>query len=144
MKQPDLHPDALADLRHSGLSDATIGRCGVYSVRPADLKACPIPGVEHALAFPYFGIDGTPSNLQRWKLFYEGDPGDKPKYWQPKGSDPLPYFPPLVDWARIASDPTVPLLISEGEKKSPRFLSTRSSLHWHCGGLELARQARYW
>lgn len=118
MTQPVLHPDALADLRGSGLSDATIGRCGMYSVRPADLKECPISGVEHALAFSYFGIDGTPSNLQRWKLFYEGNPGDKPKYWQPKGSDPLPYFPPLVDWARIASDPTVPLLISEGEKKS--------------------------
>ena len=118
MSQPVLHPDALADLRHSGLSDTTIERCGVHSVRPADLKACPIPGVVHALAFTYFGIDGTPSNFQRWKLFYEGDPGDKPKYWQPKGSDPLPYFPPLVDWAHIGRDPTVPLLISEGEKKS--------------------------
>ena len=118
MTQAALHPDALADLRHSGLSDATIGRCGVYSVRPADLKACPIPGVVHALAFSYFGIDGAPSTFQRWKQFYEGNPGDRPKYWQPKGSDPLPYFPPLADWTHIASDPTVPLLISEGEKKS--------------------------
>lgn len=118
MPQPALHPDALADLRHSGLSDATIERCGAYSVRPVDLKACPIPGVIHALAFPYFGIDGAPSTFPHWKLFYEGNPGDKPKYWQPKGSDPLPYFPPLLDWVRIASDPTVPLLISEGEKKS--------------------------
>ena len=117
MTQPALHPDALADLRHSGLSDATIDRCGMYSVRPADLKVCPIPGVVHALAFSYFEIDGTPSTFQRWKLFYEGDPGDKPKYWQPKGSDPLPYFPPLLDWARIASDPTVPLLISEGHNR---------------------------
>jgi hypothetical protein len=113
-----LLPEHLKDLQKSGLSDATITRCDVHSVRPADLKACPIPGVVHALAFPYTALDGTPLELQRWKLFYEGEPGDKAKYWQPKGSDPLPYFPPLVDWQDLASDTTTTLLITEGEKKA--------------------------
>jgi putative DNA primase/helicase len=113
-----LHPDALADLRKSGLSDATLARCGLHSVRPKDLKACAIPGIVHALAFPYFALDGTPSDFQRWKLFYDGEPNDKPRYWQPKGSDPQPYFPPLVDWQALASDPTQPLLMTEGEKKA--------------------------
>ncbi len=113
-----LHPDALADLRRSGLSDETIARCGLQSVRPAGLEACPIPGVVHALTFPYYALDGSPSDFQRWKLFYDGEPGDKPKYWQPKGSDPQPYFPPLVAWQSLASDPTQTLLITEGEKKA--------------------------
>ena len=30
----------------------------------------------------------------------------------------MPYFPPLVDWQGLASDPTQPLLITEGEKKA--------------------------
>lgn len=113
-----LHPSALADLRASGLTDETIASCGLHSVRPKDLKACRISGVVHALAFPYFSLDGSPVDFQRWKLFFEGEPGDKPKYWQPKGSDPLPYFPPLIDWQVLAGDSSVSLLITEGEKKS--------------------------
>jgi hypothetical protein len=121
---PPLHPDALADLRESGLRDATIARSGLHSVRPADLKACRIPGVVHALAFPYNGLDGTPSDFQRWKLFYGDEAGDRPKYWQAKGSGPVPYLPPLCDWTRLASDPTVTLLIGEGEKKVSRLVKS--------------------
>lgn len=118
MSPPALHPDALADLRLSGLSDATIAKCGLHSVRPKDLKACAIPGVIHALAFPYHALDGSLLEFQRWKLFYEGEAGDRPRYWQAKASDPQPYFPPLVDWQALASDSTQPLLITEGEKKA--------------------------
>ena len=107
-----------ADLQKSGLSEATIAACGLHSVRPADLKACGIRGVVHALAFPYYSLNGTPSDFQRWKLFYGDEISDKPKYWQPKGSDPLPYFPALCAWQGLASDPTKPLLITEGEKKA--------------------------
>ena len=113
-----LLPEHRADLQKSGLSEATITRCGLHSVRPADLKACSVPGVLHALVFPYFRIDGSPLEFQRWKLFYEDEPGDKPKYWQPKATDPRPYFPPLCNWQSLASDPAKPLLIPEGEKKA--------------------------
>lgn len=113
-----LLPAHRADLQKSGLSEATIARCGLHSVRPADLKACPMPSVVHALAFPYYGLDGCPVEFQRWKLFYADEPSDKPKYWQPKGSDPLPYFPALCDWQALASDPTKTLHITEGEKKA--------------------------
>ena len=113
-----LHPDALADLQKSGLSDETSAACGLHSVPPADLTDCPIPGVVHAIAFPYYALDGSPLDFQRWKLFYDGEPGDLPKYWQPKGSDPSPYYPPLINWQTLASDPTQSLLITEGEKKT--------------------------
>lgn len=115
---PPLHPEALADLRKSGLSDETIAVCGLHSVRPSDLKRCPVPGVLHALAFPYFGLDGSPLEYQRWKLFYADDPGDRPKYWQEKGTDPMPYLPPFFDWQGLASDPTQTVFIGEGEKKA--------------------------
>jgi len=118
MTTPALHPDALADLKRSGLSGETIARCGLDSVRPADLKACSIAGVIHALAFPYHALDGSLLEFQRWKLFYADELGDRPRYWQPKGSDPLPYFLPLLDWPGLARDPTQPLLVTEGEKKT--------------------------
>jgi hypothetical protein len=34
----DFHPEHLADLRKSGLSDATIAQAGLKSVRPADIR----------------------------------------------------------------------------------------------------------
>lgn len=113
-----LLPEHRADLQKSGLSEETIAACGLHSVRPADLKACRIPDVVSALAFPYYSLNGTPLDFQRWKLFYGDEISDKPKYWQPKGSDPLPYLPPLCAWQGLASDPTKPLLITEGEKKA--------------------------
>ena len=113
-----LHPDALADLAKSGLSLDTIARAGLKSVSRSDLKTCPIPGVVHALAFPYHALGGTLTDFARWKLFYRDNGGDSPKYWQPAGSDPLLFLPPLVDWPSLANDPAQPLLISEGEKKS--------------------------
>ena len=113
-----LSPEHVEDLVKSGLSEATIARCGLRSVPPKDLKACSIPGVIHALSFPYYALDGSISEYQRWKLFYEGEPGERPRYWQPKGSDSRPYFPPLLEWQSLASDVTHPLLITEGEKKA--------------------------
>ncbi len=113
-----MHPEALADLHKSGLSDDTIARAGLISVPPAELKLCSIPGVAHALAFAYYNLDGTAVTFQRWKLFYDGNRGDRPRYWQAADSDPLLYLPPLCDWRTLASDPIQPLVISEGEKKS--------------------------
>ncbi len=113
-----LMPEHREDLQKSGLSEATIIASHVHSVPPAELRACGMLSVVHALAFPYWRLDGTDSDGLRWKLFYDEARGDQPKYWQPKGSDPQPYFPPLVDWHDLASDPTHLLVITEGEKKA--------------------------
>ena len=56
-----LHPDHLADLRQSGLTDETIRALDVYSARPGDLPKLvgfEPPGVSSALVFPYPGEDG--------------------------------------------------------------------------------------
>jgi P4 family phage/plasmid primase-like protien len=112
-----LHPEGWADCQKSGLTIETIDRCGIASVPPQRLSACGIP-VTHATEFPYHSSDGTAAGFARWKLFYAGHAGDRPKYWQPKGTDPLLYLPRLVEWHTIASDPQKPITVTEGEKKS--------------------------
>jgi Domain of unknown function (DUF3854) len=111
-----LHPDHLADLRKSGLSDSTITACGFAAVRPHDIT---ITGVETAYALPYFQLDGTSNCFSRWRLFppQKTEHGTR-KYHQPEGSDPHLYLPPLRDWKAIAADASVPVVIVEGEKKA--------------------------
>jgi Domain of unknown function (DUF3854) len=117
--RPDrpLHPDHLADLRRSGLTDDTIRTMGVYSVTPTDLSrilgASLAAKVKTVLAFPYPGTDFT-----RYKLFPPvPDRGGKlRRYFQPKGSKPELYCLPLAQEA--IRDPVGAVLITEGEKKA--------------------------
>lgn len=41
-----------------------------------------------------------------------------PRYGQPKNTGIQVYFPPLVDWESVLADPTVPIIITEGEAKA--------------------------
>ena len=110
-----LHPDHLKDLRKSGLSDETIREAGIYSVRPADINkklgpGFPYPGkIDSLLAFPYPGTDG----FERYKFF--PSLGDR-KYHQREGTDNHLYIPSRV--TAILKHPSIPLYITEGEKKA--------------------------
>jgi putative DNA primase/helicase len=103
-----LHPDHLADLRASGLTDETIKRAGVYSLRPRDIalffnlrRGVPAE-IETALCFPYQGAE-----FARIKLF----PAlDKMKYAQPPNTGARLYIPVRVNDA--------PVYVCEGEKKT--------------------------
>lgn len=112
-----LHEEQLADLRKSGLRDDTIAQLGVHAVRPHDIK---IAGVLHAYRLPYFDRDGHPIDFERWRLFppIRTADGHTRKYHQPVGSAPHLYLPPLLDWRTVATDPTAPIVITEGEKKA--------------------------
>lgn len=119
---PSVHPDHLADLRKSGLSDETIILHRIKSVRPKDINkkvGYDIPGLisAYVIPFPPFNDD-----YFRLKAFYTpgqerySDGRKKPRYIQPKGSAnrlyiPLPVFP-------ILNDVSVPIYLTEGEKKS--------------------------
>lgn len=103
-----LHPDHLADLRASGLTDETIRAAGVYSIAPRQIqhffsmrKGVPSE-IETALCFPYQG-----RTFARIKLF----PAlDKMKYSQPPGTSARLYMPfKVIDG---------PIWICEGEKKT--------------------------
>jgi hypothetical protein len=122
-----LHEEAIADLRKSGLSDATIAAAGLYTPPPGDLPRLLSPRlvdkVRHVLVFPYDGAGHAvpitrPDEFVRCKLFppVSDGQGHTIRYYQRAGTPPRLYVPapacaPLVD-------PTKPLLITEGEKKA--------------------------
>src|SRR5512140_3045050 len=92
-----LSPDQLADLRRSGLNDHTIALMQCEGVRPKEL---PVKGAVSAYRLPYFNLDGTINCFARLKFVPEliDADGKKMKYWQPQGSLPHLYCPPIVDW----------------------------------------------
>jgi len=111
----NLHPDHLADLRKSGLTDETIEAAGIYTVTPGDIgKKLGGLGnnVVSALAFPYPGFDG----YERFKVWRE-DGKTGPKYLQKTGTANHLYLLPSVD---LNGDS--PLLLVEGEKKALALL----------------------
>ncbi len=112
-----LHEEQLADLRKSGLLDETIARLGFCAVRPHDIK---MTGVHHAYRLPYFDRDGHSIDFERWRLFppISTADGHTRKYHQPAGSTPHLYLPPLLNWRTVAADSTIPIVITEGEKKA--------------------------
>ena len=119
-----LHPDHLADLRRSGLSDDQIRRCGFRSeadpkvitkllnwTKPGKLGTC--------LVIPFVGPDGSPTTYARLKPGSPRSAGGKPvKYESPAGTANRAYFPPGT--RAVLADPTVPLVITEGEKKAAK------------------------
>jgi len=122
-----LHAEAVEDLRKSGLSDATIAAAGLYTPAPGDLprllSARLVDKVRHVLVFPYDGVShGLPmrraDEFVRCKLFppVADGQGHAIRYYQRAGTPPRLYIPAP---ARAAlADPTVLLLITEGEKKA--------------------------
>ncbi|MBM4322974.1 MAG: DUF3854 domain-containing protein [Deltaproteobacteria bacterium] len=107
-----LHPDHLADLRKSGLTDETIAAAKIYSVRPADINkklGMNLPWVESVMAFPYPGCDES----EVYKIFPSRN---GLKYIQPKGTQSRVYFPPPV--REILSNQSIPIYGTEGVKKA--------------------------
>ncbi len=112
-----LHPEHLADLRHSGLSDETIAQAGIRSLAPAEFPRFLGPSlaakIESCYLIPYPEADG----FYRVKLFppIPDKDGHTVRYYQPAGTAPRLYLSPR---ARAAlADPAIPLSITEGEKK---------------------------
>jgi hypothetical protein len=103
-------PEHLADLRQSGLKDATIELMRIESVDPSDfLKS---KGVQSAYRIPYLELKDCPP-FYRDKIF---PPLDGRKYDQPKGGGCRLYvLEPVVDLLR---DFTKPIYFVEGEKKA--------------------------
>lgn len=119
---PSFHAAHLEDLRKSGLSDKTIIQHGIKSVRPADITkraGFDIPGLVSAYIIPFPPFN---DGYFRLKAFYA--PGNeqytdgrkKPRYIQRKGTLNRLYIP--VSAFSILHDTSVPLYITEGEKKA--------------------------
>mgnify|MGYP001613878703 CR=1 FL=1 len=118
-----LTPEHLEDLKRSCLTDATIAVCRFESVRPQSFRA--LPGVESVYRLPYWSIDGTVTNVERWKLFPPLQrPDGKQKYHQPPGSDPALYFPHCAHGARLPEIRSVRSVSPKAKRSQRRCLRT--------------------
>lgn len=115
----------LADLQSSGLSDEQILRCGFRSI--TDTKQIgewlgwtgPATKLGPCLCLPYYGPDGKYLNYVRVKPDRPRTVKGKPaKYESPLKAGNRLYFPP--ETRAVLSDHTVPILITEGEKKTAK------------------------
>ncbi|AWM39109.1 hypothetical protein GobsT_26150 [Gemmata obscuriglobus] len=127
-RNPGLLPQHRADLHASGLTDGQIAACGFYSESDPEVVAGLLRGhftparaakLGPCLAFPYHAPEGTPTGYVRLKPDRPRTRtgGDKVvKYEAPAGAPNRAYLPPGTRSA--LADPTVPLVLTEGEKKA--------------------------
>jgi putative DNA primase/helicase len=115
------------DLHRSGLSDDQINRCRFYSLQTTEsvqkvLRWRRYDGkLGNCLAIPFVTANGEDSGYCRLKPDWprkSKEDGKPIKYESPKGSNNRAYFPP--DTLAVLHDPSKPLLITEGEKKSAK------------------------
>jgi hypothetical protein len=124
---------ALAKLRSSGLAEADLKilRLDVLEgPAVAKLEDCfkALPSLRINYFHPLTGKPLTPR--PKWPAFYrlrylkggEAVPGGKKplRYIQPPDSGVCAYFPTNLDWTKLLSDPTQPLIITEGELKAAK------------------------
>jgi hypothetical protein len=117
----ELHPDHLADLRRSGLSDKTILKAGIKSLPPNEITkklGFNNPDITSCYEIPY------DKDFSRFRIFYTNNATDKPKYLQRKGTSNRLYIHHLTK--EILNNPSIPLYITEGEKKALK--ATQESL----------------
>src|SRR5262245_16162786 len=134
-----LLPQHLDDLRRSGLTDATVAACGFYSVSDPHAVAALLGNylspktaakLGPCLVIPYLDPTGEPmtdrNGAGTTRPFVRLKP-DRPrtdrtrrdrkvKYESPGRTPCRAYFPPATRTA--LGDPSVPLLVTEGEKKA--------------------------
>lgn len=113
---------ALRKLKASGLTpqDFKALRCKALlgsQVRALDLPAYP------ALQLPYFDLRGKPTSFYRLRYLVDvptKNGADPLRYIQLPGTLNEVYLPPLLSssWAKIATNPDVSLVITEGELKA--------------------------
>lgn len=111
----------IADLKRSGLTKTDMTKMKLKVVSQKEMSVISKKR-KAAYEIPYFNIQGKPSNFCRYKYLEEvkNRKGKVVKYHQVFDSEPRLYFPPSVSWKQIASDPSIPIVITEGEKKAAK------------------------
>lgn len=116
-----LAPEHMADLRKSGLTDATIAANLIRSVPPSlisKLLGFDVPEIRLALLFPFRSPAGGFMDHVRAKVFppLTDTKGHAVKYLQPKGTAPRLYF--SAECLRQVLEDDGALWLCEGEKKA--------------------------
>lgn len=126
-----MHPQAVADLKRSGIDEQQADSAGLFDV---DDAAAIYPDFDSgpALVIPYYNLDGSLMEFQRdgkslpfCRVRYlepKTETGfvrkKTQRYSQPGKSGTRAYFCPLLPWATMADDVQEPIIITEGEKKA--------------------------
>lgn len=123
----------LDDLRKSGLSVETIAACKFTTIRDSRMvkqvlkcKNRNADKLGEALAIPYFRPDGAMIDPKEYCRIKPDAPrpnekdGKLVKYESPIGSGVKLYFPPINSLGDRLADTSVPLIFTEGEKKSAK------------------------
>ena len=118
-----LHRMMLEDLKRSGLDAKDAEKMGLepkYSEEAAKAGFNKTSGY----VIPYFNVNGKRLGRDATRIRYFPHGIAPHKYGQRKDTAPRAYFAPSLPrgmtWAKIAKDPTVPLVFTEGEKKAAK------------------------
>lgn len=119
---PALLPATLEDLERSGLDAEIIDSSGIKDEATDPDVGTLLREKYHVKGFvlPYFGLDREPLKFYRVKVLESLNGHKPPKYMQPKAAGNHLYLPPLLHdlYPGWDKDPTLPLFITEGEKKA--------------------------
>ena len=126
-EDPTLRKLALDDLKRSGLDKADFRKLGLEVLtREQTDEFVGEPRCSYKI--PYFDLDGHHISYSRVRFLEsrKGKSFHKKKksrdgsfrYSQPFNSSPHIYLPPYFNWRKIAKDPSIRVLITEGEKKA--------------------------
>jgi len=94
-----------------------------------------------ALVIPYLTVEGSINGFARVRYFDPPEVGGLRKrairYQQPKGTEPHIYLPRVQghDWRNTLADPSVPLVITEGEVKSTSVMANTGMPTMGLGGV---------
>lgn len=120
----------IAKLKSSGLSEKDGKKLGIYPLSGAETSKRGFwRGAPHiAMCIPYYGPDGEDWQFQRARCLTDPLPVLPPnkdgkavrfaKYEQTKGTQPHAYFPRSIKWLPILTDPSKPIILTEGELKA--------------------------
>lgn len=127
----------LDDLARSGLGTDAAMAMRVKPGDPSELEALGLPAAM-SYEIPYFDMRGEPTGFRRWRYLEDTRSGlqrktDKKaiRYVQAGSTMPEIYLCPLMDWETAARDPSVPIVVTEGEKKAAAMCAAGV----HCIGL---------
>ncbi len=116
----------MSKVAESGL-DSTLAKKLGFTPYTADEVApkLGLPVKKAGFLIPYFELNGRATKFWRFRFLERTNEGfaaltDKKelRYLQPKRSINELYIPPIIDWIRVAADPTMPIVITEGELKA--------------------------
>lgn len=116
----------LAKLAGSALDASDAKRMQLRPMTAKEAADAKLAAEAACFAIPYFDLKGKPTKFYRVRYVEDTRKGFgkaaglKPlRYTQPKGTQSEVYFPPVdVNWAAIAEDVDIPVVVTEGEIKA--------------------------